>query len=135
MGDILDLTEEQMDDVPVLKLAEVNEEYQIKIISIIKGTDKNDTEYLMPFFEVADDPNIEEFSKYLPLPDDEMSEKNRNRAKRDLNDFADCFGFSWTSRVELDDLKGETGWAILGRSKDDAEYGIQNTIKKFIAPK
>lgn len=136
MTDILDLTGQGMDDVPELRLADANEEYQIRIINIIQGTDKNDDDYIMPFFEIIDEPEIQEFSKYMSLPNQEtQTKKDFDNARRDLNDFAACFNFSWGTPVSLTDLKGEAGWAILGKSKGNDEYGPQNTVKQFIAPK
>jgi hypothetical protein len=42
--------------------------------------------------------------------------------------------FDISKPFDIDDLIGSTGWAILG-DKDDGEYGMKNTIKKWIARK
>jgi hypothetical protein len=117
-------------------IVEANEEYELRIMSCLKRDDKNGYEYIMPFFEIIEEPIAKEFGKFMYLPDSgRMSEKELNKCKWTLTVFCDSFGIDHTKTIDHEaDLPGLTGWAILGLGTDrDGEEC--NTIKKFVAPK
>jgi len=109
-------------------------EYQLQIVGAIMGVDKNGHDYFLPTFGILNEPYSKDFTKFFGVPHDEMNEKQINAAKFNLGAFKDCFGIK-KGKFSMDEILGNTGWAILGLGKEDPEYGVQNYIKKFIAPK
>lgn len=111
-------------------------EYKVRIISVGKGTDKNDLEYLQPRLEVDGEPYSKDFTHFLHIPNkEEMGEKQLNRVRFAYSSFCKCFSIDTTRPFDpQDDWAGCEGWAILGISESD-EYGEQNFIKKLLTPK
>jgi len=108
-------------------------EYELRVIEVTQNVNKNNEPYIMPRFEIASEPTAKEVSKYMALPINSMDEKRMNRTKLNLKRFFDAMGVDISGGVDLDALKGETVWAILGLEEDD-EYGEQNFIKRFVQP-
>lgn len=129
-----------MDDIEGAEeptIAEVGEEYKLRIISVRGGeAGKENCEYFSPVFEVVGAPMVKEFSDFFWVPSrNKLSEKQFARACYALKVFAAAFEIDLTSPLDYeDDLPGCEGWAILG-SKKDEQYGEQNTIRKYIVPK
>lgn len=129
---ILDMTNEDFDNVVEPEPVEPGE-YQLKILEVKQDKDKNDEPYLLPRFEVVDQPTSKDFTKFIRLPHTGLDEKKMNNAKLQLKRFADCFGVDLTAEIDLDDLAGFTGWALLGIDpQEDTDYGPQNYIKQYI---
>ena len=110
------------------------EEYQIRIISCAVKMNKNDEPYILPRFEVVDEPLAKEITKYFPLPFDGLDSKKMNSAKLGLSRFFQAFDYEPGEEFDSEDLIGLTGWAILG-VEDDEQYGESNYIKRFISNK
>jgi len=117
---------------------EADKEYKLRIMSCVYANDKNGAPYLLPRFEVVDEPMAKDFSKFLRVPYDEQTPKDKERARWAIKEFLKAFGKDPSQPIdptELDgQLTGEEGWAILGM-KEDPEYGEQNFIRKFVLPK
>jgi len=131
MTSLLDI---DVTDAPEPKVVPANEEYKLRIIDVTTDRDKNDEPYLFPRFEVVDEPLAKDFTKFLRLPHGELSEKELIRVRSDLRKFLEAFELPNPFKGDPTDMKGKTGWAILGVGEDE-QYGEQNYIKKFIAPK
>lgn len=120
-----------------------DKEYKIRIVGFIEKEIDNEMQKIwltrtgkpcmMPVFEISSEPTAKEFNYYIGLPHDEMSEKEKNNSLWALEKFKKCFNVP-DGKVDLDDIIGNEGWAILGL-KEDEQYGEQNFIKKFIVPK
>jgi hypothetical protein len=123
-GDVNDAVE------PIVVAA--GEEYKIRIIGCDSKMNKNDEPYMLPRFEVSDEPLAKEFTKYLPLPFQGMDEKKTNNAKLGLKRLFDAFSFEPSGDFDTEDLVGLEGWAILGIEKND-QYGDGNFVKRFVA--
>lgn len=131
----MSLLELNLDDAQEPKVVDANEEYKLRIIDCTKDVNKKGNKYILPRFEVVDEPLAKDFTKYLGLPHDEMKAKELNRCKWGLVCFFDAFGVDHSKPVDPeDDLVGQTGWAILG-IEDNEAFGEQNYVKKFIAPR
>jgi len=102
-------------------------------LRIVSGKLSQNKDYLVPRFEIVDEPLAKEFTHPIQLPHGEMSDKELNRAKWNMKVFLDTFELPSQFSPE-DDLPGAEGWAILGLQESD-DYGEQNTIKKFLPPK
>ena len=109
-------------------------EAELRIVNVRIDNDKNGYPYMMPFFEVSNDPYAKEFSHFLRLPHDEQDAKQLNTTKRRLKNFYDAFGIDYSRGVNpSEDLPGKTGWAILGMRESDFSGEEENYVKRFVA--
>jgi hypothetical protein len=136
MGTLIDPTEYGVADAEEPKVVKAGEEYKLRILSVDKGTDKNNLDYIMPRLEIVESPTSKDFTHFLHIPDkNNMSEKQLNRARWAWQSFCECFDIPLDMPTDPeDDWAGNEGWAILGM-KEDEQYGEQNFIKKLISPK
>lgn len=108
-------------------------EYQLRVTGGIIDTDKNSHPYFMPYFEIPSEPHSKSVSDFFGLPYDGKPEKDLNNDNWKLETFKQCFGVSG-ARIDLKEIVGLDGWAVLGK-KESSEYGEQNNVRKYIAPK
>jgi hypothetical protein len=107
-------------------------EAELRIVSFLKDSDKNGHDYIMPFFEVAEDPYSVEFGDYIRLPDGDMSPKEKNKAILRMQQFGEAFGIDFSQQLDIKaDIVGQTGWAILGIGKDQ-DGNPTNKIRKYV---
>ena len=111
-----------------------DQEYKLRVVDAKEDLDKNDEPYLLPRFEIVGEPTAKEFTKFLRLPHDGQTDKQKNSCKWALKVFFDTFEVEQSMIEEPEDLIGHEGWAILGL-EDSGEWGEQNYVKKFISPK
>jgi len=130
----MSLLDMNLGDAQEPKAVPADEEYKIRILTCRSDSDKNGNPYLLPMFEIPDQPTSKGFTKFLRVPHQEMDAKQMNSAKWSMTLFLQAFGMDPGRPFDPEELNGKEGWAILGVS-DDEEYGEQNFVKKFIAPK
>lgn len=119
MADFIDLSSENVDDIPEGEILPDGTELEARITRIASGEDKNGTPYIMPWFEDPGNVNVEDFNDYLPLPVQGDTDKERGRKLRDLKAFATSFGLDlFRPEYPLDEAKGALGWMIVGIGKD-----------------
>lgn len=124
-------------EAPEPEVLKVGEEVKCKIISVRTGTsDKNDCDWFMPVFEVVDQPAAAEFSDFFwELDEEKLTEKEFMRAKAKFGKLVKAFQIDLSRPIDKeDDLPGHEGWLIVGIKTSD-EYGDQNTVRKYIAPR
>ena len=121
-------------NAPEITIAEGGKEYNITWLGGIIGNDKNGHPYFMPRFEIVGEPYKKDFTRYHALPYEGMPEKDHARALDELSKFKQCFGIDPSARIDVENDPPLTGWGILG-AKEDAEFGEQNTLRKYIIPK
>ena len=109
-------------------------EVKLRIIDVRADTDKNGNPYLMPRFDVVDEPLAKDFTDFMGLTYDGQDEKEKARNEWKVNTFLSAFGLPNPYHGDTADMQGKTGWAILG-SKTDDTYGEQNTVRKYVAGK
>jgi len=123
-----------LDDVQAPNAVPGGAEYKIRIVDVKTDPsypdgmprNKNDEPYLLPRFQILDQPNNpKEFTKYVSLAPDSLWK---------LKTFLDAFDMDTSSLEQPTDMVGSEGWAILGHEESD-EWGEQNFVKKFIIPK
>ncbi len=132
---MLDLASLDLENAPEITVVDANEEYKLRILDCRIGVDRNGHDFILPRFEVVNEPTSKDFTHFLSLPSEGMDEKKINKVKNALKVFFLCFDVDLSRKLNPeDDLTGQEGWGILGVS-DDEEYGEQNYIKKFITPK
>lgn len=129
---IINLAESNLDDYFEPTTVKAGEEYRLRIVNVIQGTDKNGMNYLMPFFEVVEEPYCKEFGDYMPLPDpSNMTPKDLNKAKLRLVSFFRAFDIEYHGDIPTDELQGKEGWAILGMGKDQDDAPV-NKVNRYI---
>lgn len=127
---ILDLSDAGLDETHEEIVIAAGEERKLRIVSAMEKISEKGVHFMMPFFEVIDDPYCKEFGDYMPIPDkNNMSAKELNRARIRIGSFIAAFGLS--TNLDFDDLQGKEGWAILGVGKDQDDQP-QNKINKYI---
>jgi len=132
MSEFIDLSSYNPDDIPEGKIHPDGTEVRARISRLAKDKDKNGTPYMMPWFEDADDPNVEDWNDYLPLPEAEATEKENGKRLRRLKAFEDSFQLGlFGGAFNIEDAKGAEGWMIVGIGKtQDGEDN--NKVKKYI---
>ena len=116
------------------KAVAADEEYEIRMTSIEQSINKKGNPYLLPRFDIPSEAASKDFTKYLALPHENMTEKELNSCKWQLKNFFEALGIDASQRIDLDACVGETAWAILGVDSNE-EYGDQNYIKRFVRSK
>lgn len=123
---LLDINLNDVPDVEVLDPAE----YQVKVEGVeVKTSEKSGNSYINMRLVAIDEPNAEPIYHILMLPtaeDDDRTKNNRLRSIRDAFVAFDCD----PSDPDPDNLKGKVAWALVGQ-KQDEEYGLRNTIRRF----
>lgn len=128
----IDLSSYNPDDIPEGKVHPDGTEVNARISRVSKDTDKNGTPYLMPWFEDVEDPNVEDWNDYLPLPVAEETEKENGRRLRKLKAFDEAYDLGlFNSAFDLKDAQGATGWQIVGIGKGQNGED-QNRVKKYL---
>ncbi|MBU2685642.1 MAG: hypothetical protein KKF27_20565 [Gammaproteobacteria bacterium] len=130
--EFIDLSNVNINDTfePTVKPA--GEEAKLRIVGFLSDVNKHGNRYIMPFFEVTDDPQCKEFSHYIELPHDGMSPKEANNAKLAMQGLSGAFDIDFSSQLDIkNDVIGKTGWAILGIGKD-VDKNPANTIRKYV---
>lgn len=133
MSDILDLTNYSPEDLPEGEIHAAGSEVEARISRVSKDVDKNGTPYIMPWFEDATNPNVEDWNDYLPLPVQGETDKVNGKRIRRLNEFGLAFDLDlFNEQFNLDEAKNKTGWMIVGVGKGrDGED--QNSVSKYLA--
>ena len=114
---------------------ETEEEVKLQVKDVKQDINKNEEPYMLITFEAVDFPTAKTFTKYYALPFEGMDSKKKNNASLSLRKFFQAFEVDYTSgQVDLDNLQGCEGWALLGVDKqEDSDFGPQNYIKRFVA--
>ena len=107
-------------------------EYELRITEVTQDNNKNGEPYILPKFDIVEEPTAKTVTKYMALPIATMDEKKKNNTRLRLKRFFEALGIDASAGVNLDELAGETVWAMLGL-EDDEEYGESNYVKKFVA--
>lgn len=110
-------------------------ECRLRIIEVTKGIDKNGSNYYLPRFEIVDEPYAKDFTQFLSEPNEKIPKRQLNRIKYNMLQFMTAFDIDRGGPTDpTEDWINHEGWAILGH-KIDPQYGEQNYVKKFIAPR
>ena len=136
---IYDLSDMGLDEGQEPQAVDGDKEYKLRILEVTEGEDKREWDYIMPRFEIIDDPFSKDFTQFINVPDKKkMDVKTLNRVKHGPTGFVSflkAFGFDTSAKINFPDQSpGKEGWAILGKKKTE-EYGEQNYIKRFVLPR
>ena len=104
-------------------------EYELRILEVKHGLDKNGNPYIMPRFEVINEVGAKDFTKFFGLPNASDDAKRKNAKAWAIKAF--CGAFKLDASSDTDTWVGATGWAILGVEENE-QYGAQNYIKRFV---
>ena len=87
-------------------------EYELRIIEVKHGVDKNGNPYIMPRFEVINEVGAKDFTKFFGIPGQNDDPKKTNQKLWSLKAF--CQAFSIDPKTDVTEWVGHSGWAILG---------------------
>ena len=133
MSDFIDLSSVELTDTFVPEVLEAGAEVQLVITSMLVDNNKNGDRYMMPFFDVVDNPTVADINDYMELPHERMAPKDLNNAKLRIVDFGAAFGIDFSSQLDIkNDVVGQTGYAILGVGKD-RDKNPANKIQRYMA--
>jgi len=127
---------EDVIDVPVDDAVELQSvspgEYKLMIVDAsVARSQKTGGMYLLARLEIVGQPYTKDITHVLMFPTAEDDAKKANNRKLAIRLFYQAFGIDYSRPVQLNVLKGREAWAIL-REEDDAEYGMQNRVKKWV---
>jgi len=132
-NEYLNLSDVDLTDVFEPTIAQKGTEAELRIISMLVSEDKNGDKFIMPFFEIAEDPYSKEFGDLIYRPTKTMSPKKRNEATLKLIAFSTAFDLDLSNELDIkNEVVGKMGWAILDIGKDK-EGRPTNKISKYVA--
>jgi len=110
-------------------------EYLLEIRSAeVKKSVKTGGDYLMVWFQFKEEEASKDVNNVFMLPTDEDDERKKGSRLRALKSFCQAFEYDASNGIESEDLVGLEGYAIIGE-REDPEYGEQNYIRRWVAPK
>lgn len=122
-----------LDNVPDEQTLEPGE-YQVKILS----AKSKDSKAGKPMIEVAlgypDHEDAKSTFHYISLPSEDDDQTKTNQKLRGLKNFYEAFNVDYSGPVDMDNLVGETCFAIINEEEDET-YGARNNVKRFLAAK
>jgi len=131
MSQIIDLSSYDPNDIPEGKVHPDGTEVNARISRITNDIDKNGTPYIMPWFEDSEDPNVEDWNDYLPMPTADDSEKDKGKKLRRLSAFDQAFQLGlFDGAFNIEDAKGATGWMIVGEGQNQ-DGSPCNKVKRY----
>ena len=74
----MSLLDMNLGDAQEPKAVPADEEYKIRILTCRSDNDKNGNPYLLPMFEIPDQPTSKGFTKFLRVPHGDMDAKQMN---------------------------------------------------------
>lgn len=137
----LDQLAEKVENAKEPVLYEQTDEVEVKIIDVREGTNKNNLPYISPVFVINNEAGYKPFNKYLALPDESMSEADQEKAFLGLRRLCACFDldiramFNPDGSVNINEVRGATGWVTLGVDPGNAQYEPSNYIRRMVANK
>lgn len=132
MSEFIDLSSVDLNDTFEPEVLPAGEEVQLVITSMLVDTNKNGDRYMMPFFDVVDQPTVKDINDYMELPHDGMAPKDLNEAKLKITNFGVSFEIDFSGQLDIkNDVVGQRGWVILGTTKD-RDGNPANGIRKYV---
>lgn len=122
-----------LDNVPDEQTVEGGE-YNVKILSAQPKDSKAGKPMIALVLGFTDVPDSKSCFHYLSLPSDGDEQTAINGKLRRLKNFYEAFGVDYSGPVEMDNLVGETAFAIVDEEENE-EFGARNNIKRFLAQK
>ena len=131
----LNIATAELDNAVEPTVIDTEEEVKISIREVKQDLNKNEEPYMLVTFEAPDYPTAKTFTKYFGLPYEGMDAKKKNNAALSLRRFFQAFEIDYSAGgVDLDNLAGSEGWALLGVDEQkESDFGPQNYIKRFVA--
>lgn len=127
-----------LDEVPELRAVPGNREYQLEVVRAeimeSKGEKTAGQKLVLLRFNIMDEEDTKTVTYPIMLPDSSLSKEDNNNRKRQMKRFLQAIDFPTDRGFNVEELVGETCFAILGET-DDPTYGPGNEIKSFVNAK
>lgn len=132
---IIDFSDYDLDNAEELKALHEGWQGQIRILSAETRINKNGQPFIIVRFEPLNEPTAKDFTVLFNLTHSSLTPKQNTSNRWNLKLFMQCFGLDASRAYDPErDWIGAEGYVILGTKDNGDQYGIQNTINKFIAP-
>lgn len=110
-------------------------ECKLKIIAVEKKySEKSEAKFWQIALEDVNDPHVKRITHFLWFIGANDDVRKKNNRKKEFAAFRTAFGFPDDEPLVASQLPHREGWAIL-RKEESVEYGAQNRVSKWIAPK
>jgi hypothetical protein len=110
-------------------------EYQLRVMDCqTKTSTKTGGEYISLRLEVIGEEAAKDINHTLMLPASNDDAKKKNNRLFAIQSFLKACGLDPASTNNVNEVIGCNCWAIL-KEKEDPEYGMQNTVAKFVVGK
>lgn len=133
-GSFLDLN---LGEVPDLRAVPGDREYQLQVIGAKIGTSSGEKtrgqQYVLIRFKILNEESTKSVTYPIMLPSREEDKETNDNRKRRMKSFVQAIGWDPSGGFNIDELEGETCWAIL-TVEEDAQYGERNNIQRFVNP-
>ena len=110
-------------------------EYQFRVLDAqVKTSQKTGGEYISAKLEIIGEPEAKDINHVMMLPTANDDLKQKNKRLTAIQYFLKACGLEPSNVDNIQEVVGCTGWALL-TEEADPEYGSQNRVRRFIAPK
>jgi len=112
-------------------------EVKARVTRIKLGTSEknNDARFIMPYFDIPDEPLATEFNDFFwdPLDYRKIDPSQVARSKAKFSNFVKCFGIDLSKPIDWEaEVPGKEGWIITGNVQEDQGYGEKSTVSKYV---
>lgn len=107
-------------------------EYELRILKITQKNSKKGDPMLEVQLDIPEDPKSKDIFHYIMLPTNADDEKRKAQKLLNLKDFKSAFRLAQSGPINLDELEGLRGWAILKEEAGDGENEARNSVKRFV---
>lgn len=127
--------EKEIEEMPEPIVLPKGSEVKLRIIGHNSGEGEYGTWHQL-IFDIPAEPFAKDIRKFMsdPLDAKDAPPAIKQRVYNAFKYFVKAFGIDLSRPFDWEDLIGLEGYGILGVQKSD-DYGEQNTISKFVAPK
>lgn len=126
----IDISPNEIVEPSIVK--DVNQAYELLIVGCKEGLNKNQKPYVMFTFEIIDVVGAKNFSNYYGIPTGDMTSKRKNELAYNLQQLCSAVNIPFQNPFNPELLLGRSFKALLGVTKEDPTYGVQNKLVKIM---
>jgi len=111
-------------------------EEEVRVVSVGTQPKKEGSGTILVMRFECTNPRVDDIYHYTRLPDDELLEEDKkawNKAVKNIERMADCFGVNHEEQLVFQDFIGQSGWIIARLETSDR--GPRNSVREFVVRK
>lgn len=129
MSFILDV---ETENAPEFKTLADGTEAEVRIVKAEVKNSKAGDPALVLRMDVPNEPYSKDINLWIMLPNSKDDDKAKAQKQNRLKDFKAAFGLPPTGPISTEDMEGRKAWAILREEDGGGDYGLQNSVKRFV---